>query len=336
MKRQNIRLIANDQTFTAYQKRGYEFNILMALEKNVRPWLLTKYCNCLYGKNERSKFDFVIDGGEWFANEKVFITDIIRVRKNLNLPFQNNILNIIINRIVQGTYVYGYFDEYYVKSKSAYHDFHFKHSFLVYDWNDESKIFYAIGYTNKSKFEKYTITFDEFMHALTGLNQIDLTFVSVNPDFCFDVKIESFYYGIFDYIHSMHSTGSYEENVIYGIDTLYELSRYVLQAVECNGILDLRYSKFYLEFKNFMFERLKYLSDNGYISHVYQEYSDVCQVFHNIHMLFIKYNMTFDPVLPQKISRMIDESTSQERKILSNVLSELKSTLVEHNSQNYI
>ena len=140
----HINPLGDDQTFTSYQKRGYEFNILMALHKAVRPWLLTKYCNCLYGKSERSKFDFVIDNGEWFANEDVFIIDIIRVRKNLSLFFQNRLLNIIINRLNNGTYVYGYFDEYYVMRKSAYKNFHNKHSFLVYGYDNEAKIFYAI------------------------------------------------------------------------------------------------------------------------------------------------------------------------------------------------
>ena len=154
-----INNISDDATFTAYQKRGYEFNILMALKKNVRSWLITKYCNCLCGKNERSKFDFVIEGGEWFATEEVFITDIIRIRKNSCLPFSNDLLSIVINRLKEGMYVYGYFDEYYVKSKSAYQNYHFKHSFLIYGCDDESKIFYALGYTKNSKFEKYTIPY---------------------------------------------------------------------------------------------------------------------------------------------------------------------------------
>ena len=137
--------IIYDQTFTAYQKRGYEFCTLLASSKNVRQWLFTKYCNCLYGKNERSKFDFVIDGGEWFANEDVFIIDIIRTRKNLWLSFQNNLFEIIINRIKKGSYVYGYFDEYYISEKSAYHNYHFKHSFFIYGCDDSTRIFFAIG-----------------------------------------------------------------------------------------------------------------------------------------------------------------------------------------------
>ena len=328
--------MADDQTFTAYQKRGYEFNILMALDKNVRPWLLTKYCNCLFGKSERSKFDFVIEGGEWFANEDVFTIDIIRTRKNLLLSFQNKLFNIIINRLNNGLYVYGYFDEYYVKTKCAYHNHHFKHSFLVYGCDNRARIFYAIGYTNNFKFEKYTISYDDFMIALTSLKQIDLTFVRVNPNFNFKIKIESIYYGLYDYIHSICSTGLYEANVVYGINTLYEFARYVQNTAESQNILDMRYSKFFMEFKNFMLERLEYLYNNAYIGNEYEEYSEVCKVFQSIHMLFIKYNMTRDPTIPQRIIQMIYDSTNKERIILSNVLYQLKSTLLKYNSQNYI
>lgn len=325
-----------DNTFTAYQKRGYEFNILMSINKDVRPWLLTKYCNCLYGKSERSKFDFVVEDGEWFLHEDVFIIDIIRVRKKLELPLQNNLFNIIINRLDNKAYVYGYFDEYYISRKRRYQKSHYRHSFLIYGYDINVKQFYAIGYTKDSKYEKYLIPFEEFYNALTSLNKIELTFVTVNSKFSFIPKIESIYYGIYDYIHSIRSVGLIESNVIYGIDTLYELVKEVKQTVSDGLKLDLRYSKFYMEFKHFMFERLEYLYSIGYIDNEYKEYSEVCQTFDNIHMLFLKYNITYDPVIAERIIQMIEDATNIERKILKNVLKQLIHTLIEKNSINYI
>lgn len=331
-----VNSITYDQTFTAYQKRGYEFCILMASKKEVRPWLLTKYCNCLYGKNERSKFDFVISGGEWFANEEVFIIDTIRVKKNLNLPFQNNLFNIILHRINDGAYIYGYFDEYYINTKRTYQKDHYKHSFLIYGYNNVSKLFNAIGYTKHNKFEEYNISFEEFMIALTDLPKIELTFVCLNPNYTYEAKIENIYYGLYDYMHSIYSAGSYEPNVVYGIDTLAEFSKYVLHMAENNNNLDLRYSKFFMEFKQFMLERLDFLNNSGYISYGYEEYSEIFQVFQSVHMLFIKYNITCDSTIPLRISKMVEDATCKERKILSRVLSELKKTLMEQNYHNYI
>ena len=328
--------MGNDQTFKAYQKRGYEFNILMGYSDSIRPWLLGKYCNCLAGKNEHSKFDFVIYGGEWFSDEDVFITDVIRARKDLCLAFQNNLFKIITDRLKIGSYIYGYFDEYYVKSKKAYNKFHYRHSFLVYGYEDDAKLFYAIGYTNKSKFEKYTISYDDFMTALTSLNQIDLTFVSVNPKFNFTISIESIYRELYDYIHSTCSDGSYERKVIYGIDTHTELLSYVQQTVDIKKDLDYRYSRFFMEFKNFMLERLSFLGENAYIRDCYKEYSDICQMFQNIHLLFIKYNMTKDFSISQRICEIIQESIVRERTILSSALSDLRKTLIENNNRNYI
>ena len=331
-----INLVGKDRTFTAYQKRGYEFNILMALDKNVRPWLLTKYCNCSYVKGKRAKFDFVIDGGEWFANEDVFNIDIIRVKKNLDLCFQNNLFNIIINRLEKGAYVYGYFDEFYIKNKRAYHNYHFKHSFFIYGYECFEKVFYALGYTNNGRFDEYTIAYEDFMCALTGLDNIELTFVCINPMCLFNVKPESFYYGLYDYVHSTRSTRTYDASVVYGISTLYEFANYVKEVADNRVDLDLRYSKFYMEFNSFMFERLEYLYKNCYIGNICAEYSNICKVFQSIHMLFIKYNLTYDTEIIKRICRMIEEAANKERIILSQVLSELKQALMERNNQSYI
>lgn len=65
--------LGNDQTFTAYQKRGYEFNILMGQGAQVLPWLLSKYCNCLAGKNERNQLDFVIEGRNGLRPRRCFL-----------------------------------------------------------------------------------------------------------------------------------------------------------------------------------------------------------------------------------------------------------------------
>lgn len=309
-----------DGTFTAYQKRGYEFGIISAVERDTCSWLLSKYCNCRWDPGGNAKLDFVVTDGEWFASDGVFQIETVRSRKRTSSFLDLDWIDIAKRHIENGIYVYGYFDEYCIPAKTAYLRNHFKHSFFIYGFDDEAGSFYAAGYTKNERFEPYSFSFDEFGQAIEALSHTDLTFVRLNPAFDFCVDLKGLFYSLYDYTYSQCTLSPREAGFIYGIDTTRKMAEYICGCIESHRYTDLRYSRFLFEFKAFMNERIKYLRERGVIRLDTCNYSDLAEQFRTLHLLCIKYDMTGNSSAlkewPEKLRKIADA----ERDYMLNLL----------------
>ena len=324
---------ALDMTFTAYQKRGYEFGIISAVKQDTRPWLLSKYCNLRYLQSSNAKFDFVITDGEWFLNDGVFQSQVIRSRKRTSSFLDFDWIDIIIKHLKNGIYVYGYFDEYFIPGKSAFNKYHFKHSFFIYGFDDEAGTFYAAGYTGNDKFEPYEISITDFTKALDAVSHTDLNFIRLNPAFEYAFDPRRTFFGLYDYTYSLCTLSEPESNTVYGIDATRKMADYICGCISGPVYADLRYSRFLFEFKQFMRERIKYLKATDFIHCDTALPEELCETYRKLHLLFIKYDLTGHATVfdgwPEELIRLADE----ERRYMLSLLDDYAESIKRKESE---
>lgn len=321
--------------FKAYQKRGYEMSILLATNREIMPWYYSKLINCRFCPSRDVDFDFVLHDGEWFEKNGPFIMHKLRMKKDGVSSDKFDYLMLTINALDEDMYVYGKFDEFYIPHKTAYQKYHFPHSFLIYGYNQLKQEFYAIGYTDNAKYEIYSFSFEHFMEAFNALNYHDLNFVRADPEFDYSLDLSEVYSGIYDYNHSINTLSPMQPDELYGFKCVEKYMEYISQTRNTDRILDMRYSRFFTELKEFMKMRLDYLQAVGVV-HEVGDYARVSQIYHLIHNLFIKFNITRNHEILTWINSHLQEAIYTEYKILDKVLEQLDIFLKDTKSRLYL
>lgn len=123
----------------------------------------------------------------------------------------------------------GYFDEYHIPCKWAYQNMHFRHPELIYGYNDDESLFYAIGYTENRKYQKFDFPYSAFCESVKveydknkeywakDIERVEYDFAKPKKNYPYAINIREIYTNLFDYLHSINS---YQTGIrqIYGID----------------------------------------------------------------------------------------------------------------------
>lgn len=309
----------------AYLIRNFELGLL----QDKVPWIYNKYINICY---DRSRFKHVVSEGMFLSDEKVFLLQHFKFDKKSILSL--NIIDFLqwtCSLIEDGWYIYGLWDEYYIKSKRVYQKIHFQHGSLIYGYDKKKKIFYAIGYTSNLKYEPFTMGFDEYTQALTATfdkkkelwkkSQFDIiqfdTF-KLNPEYIFEFSLNEIYLGIKDYISSSNTKNKKERDYLYGLNCERQFINYIISIADDD--LDLRYSRVLMENKTIMHKRLSYLRDIMYLTdEVVDQYETILHDQETIHMLFLKYNLTKDNLILTRMKAIMERIISMESQLLFSV-----------------
>lgn len=65
-----------------------------------------------------------------------------------------------------GWYIMGYYNEYYIPETASYQYRYFRHTMLIYGYDDEVQMFYAMGYTSDRKYRSHCLTHNEFISSI--------------------------------------------------------------------------------------------------------------------------------------------------------------------------
>ena len=322
----HVKLSVTDQVpFQAYQTLGKESAILLATDENAEEFFFNSCINCrLRNPKGNTEFSYICDYTPWFPGQDVFYTQFIPI--DVNDTTQEDIITRVMEYLDLGIYVAGIFNEKYIPHKSAYKKRDFRHGFFIYGYNQNEHLFYALGYTDRLKFEFYPIAFSDFAQGFLGLKEPRFEVHFRNREKKLEFNLQQVYDELGDYLRSDYTINraiGKHKNDLYGIRAHQAFRSYVARIGQENGFLDVRFSRFFFENKEFMLKRLSFLYQKGYIKDYSQKYSAVAQKSKIIHFLFLKYNMTRRPAILESIDCLLAEINQMDEEVLFAVYEDL-------------
>lgn len=334
--------IIDNPWIQTYQIRNFELGIL----QNQVPWIYGKYINCCCHK--KSFTHCIGSHGRFFTKDNAMLMQKFKFDKSIFENSNWNFVEFVKNMIDHQWYVLGDFDEYYIRVKDAYKNCHFRHWAFIYGYDDIAETFLTIGYTRGGKYRKYVMSFEEYNNAIKvafdqesdkyvkkHIDRIEFYAVKINPQYSFQLNLNDIYIGISDYLQSRDSYDNNEED-FYGIDCERKFSEYLLNIPKDDKIIDIRFSRLFMELKNIMLHRLKYLSSTSIISEdLVLQYETIANKQNVVHMLCIKYNITHNEQLLNNISDILSEVICLEQKILPKVNENIYKVLKSDNQRKY-
>lgn len=250
--------------------------------------------------------------------------------------------------IDDGWYIMGYYDEYYIPETASFKWRHFRHTMLIYGYDDESQLFYAMGYTGDRKYRSHCLTYDEFISSIgvdfdrknepyvkRDIERIEFDAFKLNEECNFAFDLSQIYTSLLDYINSEDSGFRRQKELKYGIDCEKEFVNYITGTKGFD--LDERYSRFFMELKELMVRRLEYLTNEQIVSQeVLSEYKKICEQQKIIHLFFIKYNLTQDESIIDRLAEKMNNIIEAEKNVLPRIIDEIYACLVRKHNKEYL
>lgn len=328
----------------AYHIRNYELGIL----QKKTPWILSKHINCYYDPRAMGIFNHCMPEKRYFVKSKAMLVQKYRFDKSfLSLDICNFIM--WAKRLIDGGwYIMGYYDEYYIPETDSYRRRHFRHTMLIHGYDDESKLFYAMGYTSDRKYQSHCLTYDEFISSIgvdfdrknepyikRDIERIEFDAFRLNPECDFKFDLSQVYTSLLDYINCEDSGYRHQRGLKYGFDCEREFVNYI--KAQKGEYLDERYSRLFMELKELMVRRLEYLADEQVVSKdILPEYKTICAQQKTIHLLFIKYNLTMDERIIDRLVEKMSGIIEAEKNILPRITDEIYACLVKKHNEEYL
>lgn len=334
-KRIKLPMDLNPQMKT-YHIMAHPLGIIGGCEPNKErwiPWLYNKYINCYYTETPVVKFDvheadklFFEDNVFEFLDFAVYVSawnDMLGVNKS-------NFLEWIKGFLKKGYYVWGTYNERYIKSKHSYQLNDFQHDYLIYGYDNEKEIFYSAGYTVRNIYEEFEISFEEYYASIfqTHYNKLLLRVLKFNPEANFKMNICGIIRDMEFYLESKVHKPSAPINSTYGIDATYK----VIQYLETLTWLDIRFVRVLLEQKTLMLERLNYFNRFGIMSNqIYQDYKVVQSDMKKAYLLCLKYNIVKQDAIKDRCINYIKSAIEYEKMLLIEAIGDIKKYIDQNN-----
>jgi hypothetical protein len=339
--------IIEDPWIQTYQIRNYELGIV----QDKTPWIYSKYINCYYDPDEEDCFNHCVSsGGRFFIKDGALLGQKFIFDKSIFSLGIINFVDWIKNFLKKNWYILCYVDEFYIKAKGVYKTCHYRHTLLIYGFDDKTRVLYAIGYDKEKKYEKFQVSFNEFEQAIDvhfdrkkeqfnprNIEKIEFNIVKINPEFKFVFNLKELYTSLSDYIDSVDSFNPNLNKLIYGIECEREFQKYVYaELYKKTYYLDPRYSRLFMELKEIMVRRLDYLIEIEVVPEdIVDSYKGIVKDQVLVHMLFMKYNVTHKEDSLKKIVAIINSIIEREKTILSKIRQYVFDYLLEHERSEY-
>lgn len=206
----------------------------------------------------------------------------------------------------------------------------------------------VMGYTSDRKYRSHCLTYDEFLSSIMvdfdretemyvkgGIERIEFDAFKLNPGYDFTFDLCRFYTSLLDYINCEDSGYRHQRGLKYGFDCEKEFVNYI--KTQKGKYLDERYSRFFMELKELMVRRLEYLTGEQVVSQgILSEYQKICEQQRTVHLLFIKYNLTMDERIIDRLADKMNGIIESEKIILPRITDEIYACLVKKHNEEYL
>lgn len=183
----------------------FQFSILEAHVHNIIPWTACRFTNIRFIPETGNKFELVRPAN-WFPEEKVFLRNRYTLRTDFPDECRFDVLHMISGFILNGQYVNGSYDSYYIPASDNYLQKHCYKNYLIYGIDKDNQLLYIIGYTKGFNYETFTVGFEQFLDSLNKREDKSFTInsVCINPDYKFEYDEQMLREGLYDFEHSIN------------------------------------------------------------------------------------------------------------------------------------
>lgn len=317
--------------FCVYQ---YMAGVEVACSKNIsmRHWMYDNYINfsCNVKRtNEHGNISIVLPKST-IEFDKPFIECIKINKKEILYSVSEKITHCINNGYY--FYVRG-IDDFYIKGKINYNTAHMNHDGMIYGYNTETCTYNLMAYDENANFGFFEISMHDFnkaWHSDFFKNENPVLWALKPNKKTYMSKIQNIKVGLYNYIKSLPQTD--EPNIdVDGNDmchSIYGISVYDIIIDSINNqpsLLNNHVFRMLWEHKKFMKKRLEFLNSNPNIdlSKAIDLYTEIVDKFNMLRFLYIKFTITGNYDILEKIATYISILKSKECSILEKVLEEI-------------
>lgn len=276
-----LKLKLIESPLSGYMEDAYPISIALCKKQNL-DWLYTNFIQLVYldpnkYSNQALKFykPSFRTGQIWDTFCPVLCCDDLNSSTidDLNI----NIIDLVCKSLQRGFYVKIYLDEYYVPYRFLYKKEHYIHETLFNGFDKKNKKLFGISYVTDSSgytFKEFELGFEDFLDSYKladriGVQANRITLLSFNPEKNFEFDLKGVKQSIYEYIHSENSDLRYFEvsnpkkDYVFGLGIYDKLIDYYKDFKRQFSIIQLH--NLY-EHKKLMYERIKFMIENQYIS----------------------------------------------------------------------
>ena len=302
----------------AYQNIAFPLGIIKANIVDYDVWLCNRLINC---SNENNLIE-VIDDDLWSEKEGLANSELIYLERE---EFNQNVPDILAKNkevLEQGRYIIGNYDEFYAPGKESYQKRHFNHDYVIFGYDDEEGVFKSAAYMPDGKYQFFDITYEDYYNSITkSIYGYWVYYRKIHKSYKPQVDILYIHKQLENYLLSRADDRVSDRQASFGMEVWERFKEHV-QEVE-NSWLDNRYSRLYIEHKDIMLKRINKLHELGFFndSTLTEEY--YCNVYisaRTVHYLFLKYNLTGDNRIRQRILDIIQKTNESEKCIIGRLI----------------
>ena len=323
-----------------YLNHAYAFGMVEGvLGSGIIPRLSCEsYVNCIYSQDDANKFYIYTYNDDGWFEKTGMVSREVHVCDDPNLKCVSEALRIAIDRINNGEYVLCCPNEGRLSAHKMDEPYNFEHECLLWGVDTERRVFQSSGYVRiLGKYMQYEIGFDELTDALINVcsGYVELIFYKVDADFVFaPPNIDNVVFLLGEYLASDCSELSKREDIKnyiddgklkFGITVWDELADYIGRV----DSVDMRYIRGFADHKYLMHQRVKYLSENGYLRNG-ETYTEKAEDIYkrSVNLFYILMKCLYQPadadMLRGKVIGIVRDINEIERNYLPRVVYELE------------
>lgn len=307
-------------------------------KNSIIPLLVSKYVNVCFNI-QSCEFDFCTYS-PWWDKEKVVSTHNISIDKTLYNILNVDIIQIIKtlldnNYFVYEIYKYSACDEKNIVAKN-------QEDYILIGYDDGNCIFNLIKCLDDGTYRELSVTYDEYKQILININRntIDLYACRIINEPDGKLNREWIIEELKDYIFSENSKFTCCKNIKFGLNATLELVKHIEENLKNSRNITVKHLKLYMEHKNIMKVRLKYLfviriiKDNKIVS----DYEALYEKLQIVYDVFSRNEFSNKVFFCEQICKIMNDIFNYEKNVLPVVLDNIiqSENIIFNNDKNDI
>ncbi len=283
-------------------------------------WIYNDYIQVLYKQKKDHSIDF--KAAYFFNDRDIFI------KVDLFIPMvymgKKEIIDLLKANIDVNAYITGNFDEYYIPGMKAYQNYHFKHNYMLYGYDDSKEVFYTAGYNKQQQWTHYQLSYQDYLNSLIKDPEIIRpTNYIVNTYYDEELDAKTIRKGILAYL----GTGDKgPEGLVYGEEGVREYFRFVVEQISRGDEVHIPSIYVLFEQKKLMLERMRLLvrKNKANISQgLIEAYQGIYYKYMNLVNVYLKYLFSMKCGLAEHVKKLSEDAILKERSLLNELCEEL-------------
>jgi len=309
---------------------------IISNQKHTYPYILSHFIQLFSWKYHESNWVFELYITDYFKFfKKCPFLDTQRIRKDIiNKHWRSNI-DFIIDMLNQGYYIYLIVNTRYISSYKPSRTHDLNHDMFIYGYDQIENEFFIADNFNHGAYSFEKCSYSELENALGNLNpdKIDVGFnnaiylLSYKESNTKLLDLNRIQQGIRAYLDGTEFDDCKDPNGSYGIEVYQDYQSYISLLKLGQAEIDYRPIHVFYEHKFLMWKRIEYLCEHGILrddSKLLQEFEQISKWSIVIRNLVLKFSITKDKELLDKIPKQLDVIKCTETDLLEEVLSQFK------------